>query len=73
LSIESEKKRLNDFLAQQTAVFEENKKIALDHAANTVATADHAIAALKAHVAKHIANMEADAARAATPDSKGMM
>jgi hypothetical protein len=58
MSIDSEKKRLNDFLAEQTAVFEENKKKAKEHAEKAAALADHAIASLKDHVAKQIAKLE---------------
>jgi len=63
MSIESEKKRLNDFLAKQTAVFEENKKRAVEQARNTIVTADHAIETLKAHVNRQIASQEAEPGR----------
>ena len=58
MSIDSERKRLNDFLAEQTAVFEENKNKAKEHAEKAAALADHAIASLKDHVAKQIAKLE---------------
>jgi hypothetical protein len=58
MSIDSEKKRLNDFLAEQTAVFEENKRKAREHAEKAAAVADHAITSLKDHIAKQIAKLE---------------
>jgi hypothetical protein len=58
MSIESEKKRLTDFLAEQTAAFEANKQRAKEHAEAAIAAADHAIATLKDHVAKEIAQLE---------------
>jgi hypothetical protein len=47
MSIETEKKRLNDFLAEQTVTHETNKKRVREHADNAVALADFAIQALK--------------------------
>jgi hypothetical protein len=64
MSIESEKKRLNDFLVEQTAAHEANKKRARENCDNTVALADFAIQALKDHVTKQIARMEAADAHA---------
>ena len=58
---ESEKKRLNDFLAEQTAANEANKRRAREHADNAVAMADFAIKTLQDHVANQIAAMEAAA------------
>jgi hypothetical protein len=46
MSIESEKKRLNDFLVEQTAAHEANKKRAREHCDSAVALADFAIQAL---------------------------
>jgi hypothetical protein len=40
MSIESEKKRLNDFLVEQTAAYEANKKRAREHCDSAVALAD---------------------------------
>jgi hypothetical protein len=51
MSIETEKKRLNDFLAEQTAAYEANKRRAREHADNAVAMADFAIKTLQDHVA----------------------
>jgi hypothetical protein len=64
MSIESEKKRLDDFLVEQTAVHEDGKRRALERCDNAVALADFAIQALKHHVAKQIALMEAADAHA---------
>ena len=64
MSIESEKKRLNDFLVEQRAAHEAAKKRAREHCDNAVALADFAIQALKDHVAKQIALMEAADAHA---------
>jgi hypothetical protein len=64
MSIESEKKRLNDFLVEQTAVHGDSKRRAREHCDNAVAVADFAIQALKDHVAKQIALMEAADAHA---------
>ena len=64
MSIESEKKRLNDFLAEQTAAYEANKRRAREHADNAVAMADFAIKTLQDHVEKQIALMEAADAHA---------
>jgi hypothetical protein len=68
MSIESEKKRLNDFLVEQTAVHQESKRRAREHAANVIAEADaladFAIKTLKDHVGKQIALMEAADAHA---------
>jgi len=61
MSIESEKKRLNDFLAEQTAAYEANNRRAQEHADNAVAIADFAIKTLQNHVAYQIAAMEAAA------------
>jgi hypothetical protein len=61
MSIESEKKRLNDFLAEQTAAHEATKRRAREHADNAVAMADFAIKTLQDHVANQIAAMEAAA------------
>ena len=45
------RKRLNDFLAEQTAANEANKRRAREHADNAVAMADFAIKTLQDHVA----------------------
>ena len=55
------RKRLNDFLAEQTAANEANKRRAREHADNAVAMADFAIKTLQDHVANQIAAMEAAA------------
>jgi hypothetical protein len=62
--IEAEKKRLNDFLAEQTIVHEATKKRAREHADNAVAMADFAIKTLHDDVAKQIAALEAADANA---------
>ena len=69
MSIETEKKRLNDFLAEQTVTHEANKKRVREHADNAVALADFAIQALKDHVANQIAGLEAQAAALEAPDA----
>jgi hypothetical protein len=62
MSIESDKKRLNDFLAEQTAAHEANKRRTRGHADNAVAMADFAIKTLQDHVAVQIAGLEQIAA-----------
>ena len=64
MSIESEKKPLNDFLAEQTASYEANTRGARKHADNAVAMADFAIKTLQDHVANQIAGLEAPDAHA---------
>ena len=56
------RKRLNDFLAEQTAANEANKRRAREHADNAVAMADFAIKTLQDHVAVQIAGLEQIAA-----------
>ena len=56
-----EKKRLNDFLVEQTAAPEASKKRAREYCDNAVALADFAIRALKDHVARSIAALDAAA------------
>ena len=62
--IEAERKRLQDFLAEQTAAHEASKKRAREHCDNAVALADFAIQTLKDHVAEQIAALEAADANA---------
>ena len=69
MSIESEKKRLNDFLAEQTAAYEANTRRARKHADNAVAMADFAIKTFQNHVANQIAGLEAQAAALEAPDA----
>ena len=64
MSIESEKKRLNDFLVEQTAAYEATKERAPEYCDNAVALADFAIKTLQDHVAKQIALMGAADAHA---------
>jgi hypothetical protein len=59
--IEAEKKRLQDFLAEQTAAHEASKKRAREHCDNAVALADFVIKTLQDHVAKQIAATDAHA------------
>ena len=61
MSIETEKKRLTDFLIEQTAAHEKKKRHARDQLDKTVAQADFAIQALKDHVARQVAELEAAA------------
>jgi hypothetical protein len=58
MSIESEKKRLNDFLVEQTAVDEDSKRRAREHCDNAVALADFPIQALTDHTARQIAALD---------------
>ena len=53
MSIETEKKRLADFLVNQTAAPEARKKRAREHA-TTPSPADFAIQALKDHIAEPV-------------------
>jgi hypothetical protein len=69
MSIESEKKRLNGFLAEQTAAYEATKRRAREHADNAVAMADFAIKTLQDHVANQIAGLEAQAEAPEAPDA----
>ena len=69
MSIESEKKRLNDFLVEQRAALEAAKKRALAHCEHTCAMADFAVKTLEDHVAIQIAGLGAQAAALEAPDA----
>jgi hypothetical protein len=55
MSIETEEKRLNDFLAEQTAAHEATKDRARAHRDSAVALADQAIDALVKHTNDQLA------------------
>jgi hypothetical protein len=64
MSIESEKKRLNDFLVEQAAAHEATKERAREYCDNAVALTDFAIKTLQDHVASEIGTLEAPGAHA---------
>ena len=59
MSIETERKRLTDFLKQQTAAHGDAKRRAKDHCDKIVALADASIEALAKHTAEQIAALDA--------------
>jgi hypothetical protein len=69
MSIESEKKRMNDFLVEQTTAYEATKERAREHCEHTCAMPDFAVKTLEDHVAIQIAGLEAQAAALAAPDA----
>jgi hypothetical protein len=65
MSIETQKKRLTDFLAERTAVHEANKRRADKHHEATIAQADATLKRAKDQVESQIAALDAAAAAAA--------